>query len=91
MRLYDTGEALHLLRDTVSRLFRHSTIYANSEEKDELLFYIGQQENEEARNKLQLIMEIFLPIRYRAEVYWNDHFGIIDADYTMIQDRIALY
>ncbi|AJS61106.1 hypothetical protein [Paenibacillus sp. IHBB 10380] len=91
LRLYDTGEALHLLRYTVSQIFQHSTIYANCEEKDELLFYIGQKENETARNKLQLIMDLFLPIRYRAEVYWNDHFGIIDEDYTMIQDRIALY
>ena len=91
LRLYDTGEALYLLRDTVSRMFQRSTIYANSEEKDELLLYIGQKDTETAVNKLQLIMEIFLPIRYRAEVYWNDHFGIIDEDYTMIQDHIALY
>lgn len=91
LRLYDTGEALYLLRDTVSRMFRRSTIYAISEEKDELLLYIGQRENETARNKLQLIMELLLPIQYSAEVYWNDHFGIIDEDYTMIQDRIALY
>ncbi|OAB45494.1 iron-dependent peroxidase [Paenibacillus glacialis] len=91
LRLYDTGEALHLLRCMVSRIFQYSTIYANSEEKDELLLYIGQRENETAVKKLQLIMELFLPIRYRAEVYWSDHFGIIDEDSTMIQDHIALY
>jgi hypothetical protein len=91
LRMYDTGETLNLLRSTVSRMFRRSTIYVNSEEKDEMLFYIGQKKTELAGRKLELLMELFLPVRYRTEVYWDCHVGIIDAADTMIQDRIAMY
>lgn len=91
LRLYDTGEALHLLRDTMGRLFRHSTMYVNCEEKDELLLYIGVRETEKARAKLRLVLELFLPVRFHTEIYWSYHFGILDEDYTMVLDQIALY
>lgn len=91
LRMYDTGEPLHLLKSTVGRVFRRSTIYVNSEEKDEMLFYIGQRKTERSSRKLELLMELFLPVRYRTEVYWDCHVGIIDAEETMIQDRIAMY
>lgn len=91
LRMYDTGESLHLLKIMVGRVFRHSTIYVNSEEKDEMLFYIGQKRTEQGRRKLETLMELFLPVRYRTEVYWDCHIGIIDAEETMIVDRIALY
>lgn len=42
-------------------------------------------------NKVQLIQEIFLPIGFHMEVYWQYHFGIIDVEETMKLDRIALY
>ncbi|MGV2806010.1 iron-dependent peroxidase, partial [Clostridium perfringens] len=41
--------------------------------------------------KLELLMELFLPVRYRTEVYWDCHVGIIDDADTMIKDRIAMY
>ncbi|CAH1225334.1 iron-dependent peroxidase [Paenibacillus sp. JJ-223] len=91
LRLYDTGEAVHLLRDTLVRMFPRSTLYANCEEKDELLLYIGQEERTEAREKLELILELLLPVRFDTEIYWEHHFGILDADYTLVQDGIALY
>ncbi|WP_427181565.1 iron-dependent peroxidase [Paenibacillus sp. TC-CSREp1] len=91
LRLYDTGEAVHLLRNTLVRMFPRSILYANCEEKDELLLYIGQVEQAEAKEKLELILELFLPVRFDTEIYWQHHFGILDVDYTMTQDGIALY
>ncbi|OXM85383.1 iron-dependent peroxidase [Paenibacillus rigui] len=91
LRLYETGEAVYLLKDTMRKLFRHSTIYANCEEKDELLFYVGQPETETARAKLELIKQIFLPVRFHTETYWVEHFGIIDVEETMQLDRIGIY
>lgn len=91
LRLYETGEAVYLLRDTMRKIFKSSTIYANCEEKDELLIYIGQEENETTRAKLELIKEIFLPVRFHTEIYWKNHFGIIGVEETMRMDSIALY
>jgi hypothetical protein len=91
LRLYETGEALYLLRDTMRKLFKQSTLYANCEEKEELLFYIGKEETKAVRAKVELVRELFLPARFHTELYWSDHFGIIGVEETMKQDHIALY
>lgn len=59
LRLFDTGEAVHLLRELLVRMFPRSTLYANCEDKDELLLYIGEEERPETREKLELILELF--------------------------------
>lgn len=81
----------NLLKDTLKRLFKGCFIYVKSEEQDELLLYIRQKKTEQNEQKVQLIQEIFLPISFHIEVYWQYHFGIIDAEETMKLDRIALY
>ncbi|MCX7746234.1 MAG: iron-dependent peroxidase [Clostridia bacterium] len=91
LRLFITGEMLYLLKDTVRRIFKKSKIYANYETMDELLFFIDYKRTEVNEAKFQLIKDIFLPIRFRTEVYWEDHFGIIGVEETMMVDSIALY
>lgn len=91
LKLYQTGEELQLLKDTLKNIFRNCFIYVKSEERDELLLYIYQKQTIENINKVQLIEEIFLPIGFHMEVYWQYHFGIIDVEETMKLDRIALY
>ncbi|MEC0226295.1 iron-dependent peroxidase [Paenibacillus alba] len=91
LSLYETGEAVYLLKDTMRKLFKHSTIYANCEERDELLFYVGQEKTATSLAKLELIKTIFLPVRFHTLTYWEHHFGIIDVEETMRVDRIAIH
>ncbi|WP_036708007.1 hypothetical protein [Paenibacillus pinihumi] len=91
LRLYETGEALYLLRDTLRYVFPRSTLYAHCEERDELLLYIGQENNEITQAKAGLIMDLFLPERFQTELYWEAHFGIVDVEETMRLDCIAMY
>ncbi len=91
LRLYETGEALYLLRDTLRYVFPQSTLYAHCEERDELLLYIGRENNERTRAKAGVIMDLFLPEHFRTELYWEAHFGIVDVEETMRMDAIALY
>ena len=91
IRLYLTGDALYLLKDSLRKIFRNSTIYANYETLDELLFFINCNKKDLYEKKLELINEIFLPVKFRTRVYWKDHFGVIEAEDTMMIDSIALY
>ncbi|ADO57969.2 hypothetical protein PPM_3767 [Paenibacillus polymyxa M1] len=91
LRLYETGEAVHLLKQTMRRVFHRSIIYTNCEEKDELLIYIGQEETMLSRIKVDLILDLFLPARFTTELYWTSHFGILEEEPTMKIDAIALY
>lgn len=91
IRLYLTGDALYLLKDSLRKIFRNSTIYANYETLDELLFFINCNKKDIYEKKLEMINEIFLPVKFRTRVYWRDHFGVIEAEETMRIDSIALY
>ena len=91
LRLYQTGDGLYLLKDTIKRLFKNCIIYVKAEEQPELLVYIGQKKTEMNERKIQLVQDIFLPIHFEMEVYWQIHFGIMDVEETMKLDRIALY
>ncbi|WP_127533681.1 iron-dependent peroxidase [Paenibacillus kobensis] len=89
--LYQTGEALYWMKQTMRSLFKRSTIYAICEEKDELILYVGQEETPASRAKVELILDLFLPVRFRTELYWSRHFGILGVEDTMRLDAMALY
>lgn len=91
IRLHTTGEMLYLFKDTIKKIFKNPTIYANYEVKDELLIYIRDNKTDLNEAKLEFIKEIFLPIKFRVEIYWEHHFGIIGVDETMKINSIALY
>ena len=91
LRLYEMGEAVYLLIDTMRKIFKKSIIYANPEEKDELFIYIDQKESKTAQEKMELIKDFFVPVRFHTEIYWKNHFGIIGIDEIMMVDDIALY
>ncbi|HPD01726.1 MAG TPA: hypothetical protein PLA01_10310 [Acetivibrio sp.] len=91
IKLYKTGQMLYLLKDTVRKIFKYSKIYANYETKDELLFYIPYARSSVNEEKMNFILDFFLPVKFRTEIYWKDHFGIIGVEESMIIDSIALY
>lgn len=91
LRLYELGEAVYLLTDTLRKIFKKPFIYANPEEKDELIIYIDQKESRTAQEKMELIKEFFVPVRFQTEIYWKNHFGIIGLDEIMRIDDIVLY
>ncbi|HYH05099.1 MAG TPA: iron-dependent peroxidase [Bacillota bacterium] len=90
-RLLITGEMLYLLKDTVRQIFKSSTIYVNYETTNELLFFIACEKSDLNEEKLALIKELFLPLKFSTLTYWKDHFGVIGMDETMKIDNIALY
>lgn len=91
LKLYATGETLYALKTVMKNIFKESIIYSNKDNKDELIFYIGEEKNEVNKTKLELITELFLPIKFKLEVYFEKHFGIIGVDATMKIENTALY
>lgn len=91
LKLYTTGETLYVLKTVMKGIFKKSIVYSNKDGKDELIFYIGEEKSEVNKTKLKLITELFLPIKFKLEVYFEKHFGIIGVEETMRIDNIALY
>ena len=91
LKLYTTGEMLYFFKDTVKKIFKNSFIYTHNEEKNEILIFINKEANDEDKEKLEFIKDMFLPIRYSTETYWRNHFGVIGVDESMIIDNIKIY
>lgn len=91
LRLYETGEGIYLLRDTVRRIFTSTYIFSNAEERDEIIFYLRTEQTKEKEQKLEVIKYLFLPFKCTVEVYWERIFGVIGVDDLMKIDRIMNY
>jgi hypothetical protein len=51
----------------------------------------SSKKTDELEQRLQFLIELFLDIQYRVEIYYEYHFGIIGMEDTMQIDEIALY
>ncbi|HBF38183.1 MAG TPA: iron-dependent peroxidase [Firmicutes bacterium] len=90
-RLYHTGQALYLLENTMSHIFPESLVYANYEVKNEVILFLNYEKTGLLETKLAAILELFLPLQFRTEIYWAYHFGIIGNPEAMQNDKIAMY
>lgn len=90
-RLYRTGAMIDLLKDTIIKIFPRTIIYVNYEVKDEILLFLEYEPSEVNQIKVGAILEVFLPLRFRTEIYWDYHFGIIGNEEAMKVDSIAIY
>jgi hypothetical protein len=90
-RLYRTGAMIDLLKDTIIKIFPRTIIYVNYEVRDEILLFLEYEPSEVNQIKVDAILEVFLPLRFRTEIYWDYHFGIIGNEEAMKVDSIAIY
>ncbi len=90
LSLYRTGDSVELFRRMMSALIPNCIVYGSNDDPYEILVYIGSKNNGETEQKIRFIMEHFLNIRYRAELYYEYHFGIIGMEETMVVDGIAI-
>lgn len=90
-RLYTTGEEIYLLKNTIKNIFKNSIVYISNSDNAEVVVFLNTIKNKETIKKIDAIVELFLPINYSIDLYWNNHFGIIGIDETMNIDHIQLH
>ena len=91
LRSNRTGSSLAIFIDMVHSLIDNSIVYHNNDFPEELLVYTSSKTTDELEQRLQFLIELFLDIQYRVEIYYEYHFGIIGMEDTMQIDEIALY
>ena len=90
LRSCRTGSSLAIFIDLVHGLIEDSIVYHNNDRPDEILIYTRLKKTGELEERLGFLMEMFLDIRYRAEVFYEYHFGIIGVGETMQIGGIAI-
>lgn len=91
LRSYQTGSSLTSFTDMVYAVIDNGIVYHGKDMPDEILIYTSLKNTSESEQKLSLLADIFLPVRYQVIVFYEYHFGIMGVDDTMIMDEIAMY
>lgn len=90
-RLCRTGDGLYLFRQSVSAVYPRAMIYESTDRAGELLVYLGRKKTETERERIKLLMDLFLPMQTEVHLFYEYHFGIIGVDETMVQDQMVLF
>ena len=91
LQLLKTGNYLEEFRKVVTRLYPRTIIYENNEAVQELLVYLGIKETEKDCEKAAFFVEMFLPIQETLYFFYENNFGIIDVDETMVMDEMVIF
>lgn len=91
IRSFRTGSSLIIFADMIRDLIPDSIVYRSRENPDEIIVYTGQVRTYALEQRMDLIKELFLDIRYRLEIFYGMHFGILGLNQTMRMDEIAMY
>ncbi len=90
-KFYSIGKHFFFLEETVKKIFSKIIFYLKQRGDNEVILFINEAKTDKNKAKLKIIKEIFLPLDYKLEVYWQDHFGIIGVEETMQINKIAIY
>lgn len=90
MNSFRVGSALPIFLDMINGLVKDSIVYHNNEFPDEIFIYTGLKRERSLKQRIRFLIDTFLDIRYRAEVFYEYHFGIIGVEETMQIDEIAI-
>lgn len=91
LRSFRTGSSLLIFMDMVRGFVADSIIYRSRECTDEIVIYTSFKKTIILEQKLKLLQDLFLDIRYHTEVFYEVHFGIIGIECTMKTEETAIY
>lgn len=88
--LYNTGVSLQLFNKILRKVFKNSIVYSNKEKPKDMYIYLDEVWNKKLQNKIDVILDTFLPIDMKPLIFWNQHFGILGLNNTMRMDEIVM-
>ena len=65
-------------------------LYKNKCREKQILLYVSNNENTEDAEVIALVQELFLPLGYELDIFWEKHFAVIGQEQTMQLDEIKL-
>jgi len=83
LTLFETAECIHLLKETIRRVFTKAYVFSNAEEKDEIVFFLRTNETDEKWAKIEVIKYLFLPFKCNILIYWERIFGVLGVPEMM--------
>lgn len=89
--LYAGASGLYFFNVVLSNIFKNSAAYINKETEYGLFIYVGEEYSEDNSKKLNAIVSLFLPVKFREYICWDKHFPILGVDKTMQIENNVLF
>lgn len=87
---HKTGASVEKYSKALVEVMSYGIVYKDKYNEKQLLFYVGQKESEEDRNRIEMITELFCPLGYQLRVFWDRHFAVLEQSQTMQMGEIEL-
>lgn len=81
---------LEIFKGLFGEIYKDSIIYASMDCANEFYIYVGSIKTPEEKERVQFLLDTFLPIGMRTEIFYLEHFGVLDMEETMMLDQILL-
>jgi len=88
LNLYATGDYMSCVKRAAGEIFPRMQILNKGGE--EVIFYCGERESEELREKTGLIIRLFMPVNIRVKIHWEYTYGIVGRPDTIKLERFIL-
>ncbi len=89
VKLYANGDNMAVFRMCIRYMFPDGYMYEYKNKY--ILLYPSIKKSRLTQKKIDALVNIFLPVGTKAEIFWEKHFGVIGIDNTMLLDEIELY
>lgn len=84
------GSSMYNFRQALKSIYPDVLLYQMKEEPNRILIYLGMKKDEKQIRKINFIIDMFLPIRYKTRIFWEKHFGVGAVEATLHLDEIEL-
>lgn len=91
LHLLRTGNYQEAFRKAVTGLYTGALVYENNETAHELLVYLGTADTDTQRERAVFLRDMFLPVQETVHFFYENHFGIIGVDETMVVDEMVIF
>lgn len=82
------GSDIEIFKEVLEKIFNGVEFFCI---KEKILLYVKEEKNITNKEKMKILIEIFLDINYPIRVFWNNYFGKIGNNKMMILDKIEIY
>ncbi|WP_318709399.1 hypothetical protein [Candidatus Acetatifactor stercoripullorum] len=85
-----SGNQTAVFEKLFREIYGRSIIYVSRDVANELYIYVGEEQTKEEETRVEFLLDTFLPVGTQTEIFYLEHFGILDEEETMILDRLLL-
>ncbi|AOY74678.1 hypothetical protein [Clostridium formicaceticum] len=92
-KLYRTKEQIKIFQEVIRKIFEDHLLYRKKGREEKYILYISSSilSKKIDYQKLDIIKALFWDISYELEVFWQNHFGVIEHDEIMRIGNIGIY